>query len=219
VGASGAKAAACVNPASTPSTFVQKESLHDLFRSAQPAGGGSVKCNSEAWSKFYNLFVIGYPSCCSKPVLVMIGAAIANIVNAFSQVLGTIPYSNLVAAVASSKFYKDGDTGDVVKWAVVICLFIVFQSLMGGLTVWLGEVLSLYWFRALVERAHSLYFRPGVLYATNKLVPNLDNADQRIATDTRLLSEQFGGLVFGSRTQSSIVVPIAQSVFGFALAL
>jgi len=69
-----------------------------------------------------------------------------------------------------------------------------------------------------VKNLHDLYFGPGAMYAANKLVPKLDNVDQRIATDTQLLTEKFGLLAFGARDQTSILQPLVQGIIGLILA-
>lgn len=47
-----------------------------------------------------------------------------------------------------------------------------------------------------------------VIYAANTMVPTLDNCDQRIVTDTRLLAQSFCTLMFGGGPMNGFVMVI-----------
>ncbi len=70
--------------------------------------------------------------------------------------------------------------------------------------------MGLYWQKRFVGQFHSVYFKNKTLYAANKMVPCLDNMDQRIADDTRnftsdLFDSVFGGAASGESALSFIV--------------
>lgn len=67
-------------------------------------------------------------------------------------------------------------------------------------------MLSLYWYKAVVKRAHLLYFNHKVLYGANNIAPELDNVDQRIAADARQFTTLFGSIMFGMPCYSSLLL-------------
>ena len=58
--------------------------------------------------------------------------------------------------------------------------------------------MGLYWQKSFIGQFQSVYFKNKSLYAANKMVPCLDNMDQRIADDTRNFTSDLFDSVFGS---------------------
>jgi ABC-type uncharacterized transport system fused permease/ATPase subunit len=65
-------------------------------------------------------------------------------------------------------------------------------------TQWLGAVIGLYWQKSFLGQFQDVYFKNKTLYAANKMVPSLDNMDQRIADDTRNFTQGMATFLFGS---------------------
>ena len=74
----------------------------------------------------------------------------------------------------------------------------VLYALFVAVTQWLGSVVGLYWQKSLIGQYQEVYFKNKTLYAANKMVPCLDNMDQRIADDTRNFTQGLATFLFGS---------------------
>jgi ABC-type uncharacterized transport system fused permease/ATPase subunit len=64
-------------------------------------------------------------------------------------------------------------------------------------SMWTGRVVGLYWQRYLLHDLQNTYFSGKTIYAANKMVPGMDNVDQRITDDTRMLTQGFFTLLYG----------------------
>jgi ABC-type uncharacterized transport system fused permease/ATPase subunit len=67
------------------------------------------------------------------------------------------------------------------------------------------RVLALYWQKQLVFEMENVYFKGKTLYAANKMVPSLDNMDQRIADDSRNASQGVMQFLFGTSFLQGVV--------------
>jgi hypothetical protein len=61
---------------------------------------------------------------------------------------------------------------------------------------------------ALPAAAQDVYFSNKTLYAANKMVPSLDNMDQRIADDTRNSTTGLFALLFGDPNGDPGMLPV-----------
>jgi hypothetical protein len=75
--------------------------------------------------------------------------------------------------------------------------YAVLYALSLTTSQWLGSICALYWQRSLVDQFHRVYFKSKVLYAASKMVPELDNVDQRIADDSRNFTQGLSTCMFG----------------------
>jgi ABC-type uncharacterized transport system fused permease/ATPase subunit len=60
--------------------------------------------------------------------------------------------------------------------------------------------MALYWQKSFIGQYQDVYFKNKTLYAANKMVPCLDNMDQRIADDTRNFTAGIMSFLFGTTT-------------------
>jgi len=60
--------------------------------------------------------------------------------------------------------------------------------------------MALYWQKSFIGQYQDVYFKNKTLYAANKMVPCLDNVDQRIADDTRNFTAGIMAFLFGTTT-------------------
>jgi ABC-type uncharacterized transport system fused permease/ATPase subunit len=58
--------------------------------------------------------------------------------------------------------------------------------------------MGLYWQKSFIGQYQEVYFKNKTLYAANKMVPCLDNMDQRIADDTRNFTSSLFSVLFGT---------------------
>jgi ABC-type uncharacterized transport system fused permease/ATPase subunit len=67
-------------------------------------------------------------------------------------------------------------------------------------------VLALYWQKQMILEMEEVYFKGKTLYAANKMVPSLDNMDQRIADDSRNASQGVMQFLFGTPLIQGVVL-------------
>jgi ABC-type uncharacterized transport system fused permease/ATPase subunit len=141
----------------------------------------------------------------TKPTFVLISGVLAICVAAGANILGTYVKTRAMTYLISEQFLVQKETG--LEWTYIIVFFISFVLQAFGLAfaMWVGYVVALYWQKQLIGDLQGDYFSSKVIYAANKMVPTLDNVDQRITDDTRLMTQAFFGLVFGNG--------VAQGVF------
>lgn len=155
-----------------------------------------VKMDKEFFRRFYRLFRSGFPVLFCKPTFVFICSIVLAIV---SQVL------QIILLFVAPQVFQSLVVKDWAKFDGLVVLGIALTSLVAGLsalTTWVGKVLALYWYRALVEDAHAMYFDNRTAYAVNQLAPGLDNVDQRLCADALQMTTLFGGILFGLGSNS-----------------
>jgi ABC-type uncharacterized transport system fused permease/ATPase subunit len=69
-----------------------------------------------------------------------------------------------------------------------------------------SRVLALYWQKQMILEMEEVYFKGKTLYAANKMVPSLDNMDQRIADDSRNASQGVMQFLFGTPLIQGVVL-------------
>lgn len=79
-----------------------------------------MRCDWGTIERFLELFSIGFAGCCTKPVAYLGVAVGLNVVTAFLQTVGNIPYSMMLASLAEPRFYRDGDSSQVATWGIVL---------------------------------------------------------------------------------------------------
>lgn len=158
------------------------------------------------------LVVLGFPRCCSKPVGVALVAICAMAVTAYVQVrlsfLAGPVYQDLV----------DRDYAGARARLIFAAALIAGFSILNSWSAWLGKMISLYWYRSIIDHSSKQYFKGKCLFGANHIAPQLDNMDQRIAADARQLASKVGGLMFGGGLTTN-TVSVVQSVFTILIAV
>lgn len=170
----------------------------------------NVQYNTLFFRRFWHLVKIGFPRFCSKGTAVFILATILHVLTAGINVASAYFVGPTVQHIV------DGTYHDAIVLAGASVGLGVVQALVTSSARWLGSILSLYWYRALVERGHELYFSGNAVYGINNLQGKLDNVDQRLVEDTRLFTTAAGGIFFSNYTKSSIITVVVNIIAAVA---
>lgn len=194
---------------------IPKQSEEDL---------ADVKLDAAFARRFYALFKSGFPEFCSKPVAVLLFTIFLNFVTAFitllvpelngpvlgAMIAGIQPYNGTIAQwnathPAGDPVHASVSFSSAFWWALtaVMAVQLVIAVFTAGCK-WLGKVVSLYWYDAIVRDCHAIYFENKTMYATNQITRELDNVDQRICQDALSFTGVAGSVAFGGDTATSI---------------
>jgi hypothetical protein len=129
-----------------------------------------------------------------------------------------IPLPPPLRSLSSASFLGGAHAAEL-RVIFVSMLTVVSYALFMAATQWLGSVVALYWQKSLIGQYQEVYFKNKTLYAANKMVPCLDNMDQRIADDTRNFTQGLATFLFGSvnGTQGAMQVGGARHRTGCAV--
>lgn len=165
----------------------------------------TIKLDVQFLRRFWRLFRAAFKGPFTKPTFVLVSGVVAICVAAGANILGTYVKTRAMTYLISEQFLVEKETG--LAWTYIIIFFVSFVLQAFGLSfaMWVGYVVALYWQKQLIGDLQDDYFSSKVIYAANKMVPTLDNVDQRITDDTRLMTQGFFGLMFGNG--------VAQGVF------
>ena len=89
-----------------------------------------------------------------------------------------------------------------------VCACLLSQSYAG----WIANMVMLYWYRSLVEKAEGLYLTGAVLYGANHLRRGLDNMDQRIAADCRSMTQYTAALFLAQGGTATDLVSVFATI-------
>lgn len=168
--------------------------------------------------RFWRLVRSGFPTLCSKPVAVLLMSFMfsiaAQLVAIYLVGCVRVGSSNITPAFPCSHSHTHRCSclalfphsvganmfGAIIRghWAVMRTYFFLglvacaVSGILQAAAGWVGQVLSLYWYKAIVDDAHAMYFESKVAYALNNLTPSIDNFDQRLAADAFQLTSQVG---------------------------
>ena len=134
----------------------------------------------------------------TKPALLTYLAILSCCIAAGANVVGTYFHSLATSYMVTNDFLVNKKTGLEFVYILAQTAAFVVNAVAIGVGEWVGAVVALFWQRQLIRDLHSAYFKSKVIYAANKMVPSLDNVDERITDDTRQLTQKFAALVFGS---------------------
>lgn len=158
-----------------------------------------VKFDAVFWRRLRRLIRIGFPSLWSKPAAVALMALAFNAVSAVAEVALAFFTGPIIGAMVK------GTLHDAVLLTLVALAVGIALAMFQALCRWVGMILTLYWFRAIVDQAHSKYFTSAVAYLASNGPRRLDNVDQRIAEDSRLFTTSMGQVAFGNASSLSVV--------------
>lgn len=106
--------------------------------------------------------------------------------------------TSAMAYLVSDAFLVDKASGHEFTLLFLLAGTYATFSFALAFSMWTGYVVALYWQKQLISDLQSVYFKSKVIYAANKMVPSLDNVDQRIADDTRWMTQNFSQIMFGN---------------------
>jgi ABC-type uncharacterized transport system fused permease/ATPase subunit len=149
----------------------------------------------------YDYFLRGRGSAFSgpnrKPILILISGVVANMIAAGMNVLCTFVNTLGAAYLVTDNFLVRKETGLEFTYIVLNFVALVVWAFCLAYSMWTGKVVGLYWQRYLLHDMQNTYFGGKTIYAANKMVPAMDNVDQRITDDTRMLTQGFFALLYG----------------------
>ncbi|KAA0157419.1 hypothetical protein FNF28_06517 [Cafeteria roenbergensis] len=197
--------------------------------SATKVAATSVAISCDMWRQFVRLWRVGYSCSCTKPTLMLALAVVVNLVGAFSLALvqlvraaflSTLLNPDLLAQGAGSEDKHAAAVGQFWFTCAMLTAAYAASAALSGAAVWLGNILSLYWARAITDRLHQAYFSDGrIIFASNVLVTDVDGLDQRIATDPIQMTSSFAFVVFGNTQRVGLLYVIASAAFATGMAL
>lgn len=172
------------------------------------SASASIAFNGALLRRFGRLARMGFPSLCSKATGVLLFSILVNVAAAAL----TVPMSGVQGPILRDILRQDwAATRESIVWGLVVTSVSV---VMGTWVAWLGKMISLYWYQELVKHLHKAYVLRGkTLFAANNLVPGMDNLDQRVCEDCRLLTTVIGPVLYGGDDMKSMFYTLC--VIGF----
>lgn len=141
----------------------------------------------------------------TKPTFVLVSGVLMSAVAAGANILGTFVKTRANTYMISDDFLVRKNNSLEFTYIIVLFLSYLLSAFCQAFAMWTGYVVALYWQKQLIYDMQGTYFQSKVIYAANKMVPSLDNVDQRIADDTRQLSQRFFTLMFGGGATTGAV--------------
>lgn len=203
--------------------------LDELAGLSTGAAAARVSIDCDLLARFTRLWTIGFPSCCSCSAIVLMVAVVTNVLAASASAANALVQGRLAGAVLDPGLVLHANVtaaqavnaqatlwNAVVLYAAIVVILAVFSS--GSL--WLGNILALFWARAITDELHNRYFHDGrTVFAANVLAAKVDGIDQRLATDPLLMTDAFAFVFFGNSRRVGLVEVLITAAFGFAVAL
>lgn len=137
-----------------------------------------------------------FPLANVRPTKVLLATVFMGSAAAWFQIAFINNTASMFAGLSNPAFLQ-GDHWPELRQIFVNTGYAVSYALSLTTSQWLGSICALYWQRSLVDQFHRVYFKSKVLYAASKMVPELDNVDQRIADDSRNFTQGLSTFMFG----------------------
>ena len=173
------------------------------------------------WSRLLHLLYIGFSGFRSMQTFKIILAIIFQIGFVYSNTHFVLQYFNptILSEISAS---NGNSASNILLYMIVVIIMGIFFIL----SQWLPKRVGLEWRRRLVNYLHAKYLKLTNVYAMNHLQTDVDNIDQRIATDVKqfaasMKSSDFMDNIFGYGgllgTLINLIVAIAVGNLSFTI--